>query len=92
MNLKGVQTYSIQAAVQYALDKLDRGKIVFGSRGDVMIQCKKHELWVDASYSIGSLHGEETILDYLIEAFDRCPGCIEEKQWAATRFPETAEL
>lgn len=79
-------------AVQAALDRLDRGTVIFESGGGASVQCKKHKSWVGVSYDNVRLHDEKTILDYLIEAFDRCPGCIEEKQWAATRFPENAEL
>lgn len=53
----------------------------------VYVECAKHLKTVSVNNQIAAAF--DTAVD---EAFDRCPGCTDERQARKTRWPEGAEL
>lgn len=72
----------------------ERGTILSDGLGNVSIKCRKHpHIWINVRVlSAFDVTANADIMESINEALDQCLGCIEEKQWAATRFPENAEL
>jgi hypothetical protein len=93
--------YSIES-IQHAFDlyalRTKRGKVIkaglnaYDSCLDgIYVVCGKHPNLSIAVDVIG-MNSMKSVSDLLDEAFDRCPGCMEEASWSKSRFPEDAEL
>ena len=71
-----------------------RGDVVrilngFNPTEQLQVRCRKHPSdWILINFSVVS----ESLSDLIDDAFDRCEGCLNEKKWAESRFPEGAEL
>jgi hypothetical protein len=55
-----------------------------------LVTCAKHNQTVEVT--VNNFWEEGDLYNELLKAFDQCAGCIDEKLWGLTRFPEGAEI
>lgn len=55
-----------------------------------LVTCAKHGIPMEIVFSLD--WDGDSLEKALNRAFDDCPGCVDEKTWALTKFPEGAEI